>query len=64
MEHRIRTGIERDSFVMIDEDGQRTLFRLVEVADPHEAVRLACDPRLPRIVARRPPRVGEWALGR
>lgn len=50
MEDHIQSGVERDILVMVDEDGQRTLFRLVDVGDPRDVARLACDPHLPVVV--------------
>jgi hypothetical protein len=49
-EHHVQSGPERDILVMVDQDGQRTLFRLVEVEDAHDVLRLASDPHLPVVV--------------
>lgn len=50
MERHVQSGLERDILVMVDQEGQRTLFRLVEVEDARDALRLASDPHLPVVM--------------
>jgi len=50
MANDVQSGLERDILVMVDQDGRRTLFRLVEVEDAHEVMRLSSDPHLPVVM--------------
>jgi hypothetical protein len=50
MEHHIGSGTERDIWVMVDQDSQRRLFRLVEVEGARDVARLASDLQLPVVM--------------
>jgi hypothetical protein len=47
---RDSNGNERDIWLLVDENGQRTLFRLVEVGKESDVVRLASELQAPTIV--------------
>jgi len=51
-DHRMkdRNGTKRDVWVMVDHDGQRTLFQLIEVGQGDEVMRLARDLHAPAVV--------------
>lgn len=50
MASHIESGTERETWVMVDEEGQQTLFRLVEVGGAHEMARLTKEFRLPVVM--------------
>jgi hypothetical protein len=50
MEHHIAGGTERDIWVMVDQNGRQTLYRLVEVEDGRDLAPLAGDLRWPVVM--------------
>jgi hypothetical protein len=50
MENDIRHDHEGDTWLVVDQDGERTLFRLVEVGEGGDVLRLARELRAPAVV--------------
>jgi len=50
MAPHVQGGLDRDILVMVDQDGQRRLFRLIEVEDPRDVLQVANDPHVPVVM--------------